>query len=226
MAARKFLLTVLICLSSPFLLPGSPTHAKETAATPPAAPPSPAGKIDLNTATQKVLEGLPGVGEVTAKKIIAGRPYKSLEELSKAGISAAEIEKLRPLVIVASESKIDLNTASAEELEELPGVGKVTSAKIIANRPYKSVAELEKAGMSPKEIAKVESLVIVGIAEARIPPEKGMVWVNTATGVYHMPGDRWYGKTREGKFMRESDAKKEGYHESKEAEKKDDTKPK
>jgi len=38
----------------------------------------------------------------------------------------------------------------------------------------------------------------------------GQVWVNTDTGVYHK-GGRWYGKTKQGKFMDESDAKKAGY---------------
>jgi hypothetical protein len=37
-----------------------------------------------------------------------------------------------------------------------------------------------------------------------------MVWVNTSSGVYHKSG-RWYGKTKEGKFMTESDAVKAGY---------------
>jgi hypothetical protein len=38
----------------------------------------------------------------------------------------------------------------------------------------------------------------------------GKVWVNTETGVYHKSG-RWYGKTKQGKFMTEADAKAAGY---------------
>jgi hypothetical protein len=38
----------------------------------------------------------------------------------------------------------------------------------------------------------------------------GKVWVNTDTGVYHKSG-RWYGKTKTGKFMTESEAKATGY---------------
>jgi len=61
-----------------------------------------AGKVDLNTASQKELESLPGVGAATAKKIIAGRPYSSAADLSKAGISAKTIEKVTPLVAVGA----------------------------------------------------------------------------------------------------------------------------
>jgi competence protein ComEA len=36
----------------------------------------------------------------------------------------------------------NINTASEEELDELPGIGIVTAEKIISNRPYGSVSEL------------------------------------------------------------------------------------
>jgi hypothetical protein len=40
------------------------------------------------------------------------------------------------------------------------------------------------------------------------------VWVNLATGVYHKRG-RWYGKTKNGKFMTEEEARKAGYRAAK-----------
>jgi len=42
----------------------------------------------------------------------------------------------------------------------------------------------------------------------------GKVWVNLDSGIYHK-GGRWYGKTKNGKFMAEDEAKKAGYRESK-----------
>ena len=39
----------------------------------------------------------------------------------------------------------------------------------------------------------------------------GMVWVNTDSGIYHKPGSRYYGKTKQGKYMSEADAIKAGY---------------
>ena len=49
------------------------------------------------------------------------------------------------------------------------------------------------------------------IADAKA---KGMVWVNTGTGVYHKDGE-FYGATKEGKFMSEADAQKAGHHAAK-----------
>ena len=47
------------------------------------------------------------------------------------------------------------------------------------------------------------------------PPQKGMVWVNTASGAYHTEGMKYYGKTKQGKYMTEADAIKAGYHAAK-----------
>jgi len=41
-----------------------------------------------------------------------------------------------------------------------------------------------------------------------------MVWVNTDSGIYHKPGSRYYGKTKQGKYMSEADAVKAGYRAS------------
>jgi len=58
--------------------------------------------VDLNSASDKELEAIKGIGPATAKKIIAGRPYKSVDELSKAGLSAKQIDAVKPFVTVGA----------------------------------------------------------------------------------------------------------------------------
>jgi competence protein ComEA len=71
--------------------------------------------VDINTATQQELEAVKGVGAATAKKIIAGRPYKSLDELTKAGLSAKKIEALKPYVAMGKAPATPAITPAAEK---------------------------------------------------------------------------------------------------------------
>jgi competence protein ComEA len=66
----------------------------------------PAKPIDLNAATIKELEELPGVGQVTAQRIIearqkSGRFHRVEDLLAIRGISTKRLEALRPYVRVS-----------------------------------------------------------------------------------------------------------------------------
>lgn len=57
--------------------------------------------INVNTASEKELDTLPGIGPVTAQKIIASRPYSVLEDLlTKQAVSASVYEKIKDLISV------------------------------------------------------------------------------------------------------------------------------
>lgn len=45
---------------------------------------------------------------------------------------------------------VDINTASAEDLDALPGIGKTRSAAIIKGRPYANKAQLVSKGILPQ----------------------------------------------------------------------------
>jgi competence protein ComEA len=61
---------------------------------------SSAAKLDLNSASKEDLMKLPGIGEKTADKIIAGRPYKAKNELvNKKIVGKAEYAKIKDQII-------------------------------------------------------------------------------------------------------------------------------
>jgi competence protein ComEA len=83
-----------------------PRRGDLAAASPiPSRAPASAGILDLNTATAEQLDTLPGVGPVTAQKIIASReqqPFRKVDDLVTRKIVAASVlAKFRALVTVA-----------------------------------------------------------------------------------------------------------------------------
>jgi hypothetical protein len=133
-----------------------------------------AAKVDVNNATEQELQELPGIGEVYAKKIVSGRPYKTEADLVKAGIPQNSVDKIKDAI----------------------KFGKVKKAKTPTKPNSKAASNTIKTVTSDKT--------------AKVSSQKGMVWVNKDTMVYHKEGDRWYGKTKNGEFMTEQEAIKLG----------------
>jgi predicted flap endonuclease-1-like 5' DNA nuclease len=147
-------------------------------------------KVDLNTASEKDLDTLPGVGTVTAKKIIAGRPYSSVDDLSRAGLSARVIAKIAPLVTVSGATPA---AASTKASTPIPQPSPSAPSQPVPAPPAKAASS----------------------SSSQSVPGPGTVWVNLESGVYHYPNSRYYGKTKNGKYMSEADADKAGYHPAK-----------
>jgi hypothetical protein len=97
---------------------------------------------------------------------------------------------------------------------------KATPAKAKAtpsSSPVVEVGKPKKPKTTPTETAT--PIVVTASphetgAKAAVTPApgggKGLVWVNTSSHVYHTQKSRWYGKTKEGKYMTEEEAKEDG----------------
>jgi competence protein ComEA len=82
---------------------GRPGQAPSAAVSGAAGAPAPAGPIRLNTATLEQLQEIPGVGPVTAQRIVEFReqngPFRSVDELDAVpGIGPKRLEQMRELV--------------------------------------------------------------------------------------------------------------------------------
>ncbi len=119
----------------PVMPAAKPAVTPGTAASPAAA----SGKVDINSASADQLDTLYGVGASRAKKIIAGRPYTTLQELvTKNVLTKSVFDGAKDRMALAN-----INTSSASDLARtLPGVGEVRAAKIVVGRPYATPGEL------------------------------------------------------------------------------------
>lgn len=88
--------------------------------------------VNINTASESELAAVKGVGAASAGKIIANRPYKSLEELTKAGFSAKEIKSLKHRLTVGTPSEAKPTSQAPARAAEKPPAGekKVHAGKL------------------------------------------------------------------------------------------------
>ena len=70
----------------------------------------------------------------------------------------------------------------------------------------KYVGPQPKALRHPSEDERAETA-----PPAATPAAAGQVWVNTRSGKYWKPGSQYYGKTKQGRFMSEQEAKAAGF---------------
>ncbi len=122
-------------------------------------------KFDINTTSVNDLIKLPQVGPGLAQEIIANRPYQHIAELkSVSGIGDKLYLVLKKYLKVSSFDigsnlgvdavqkdvsrerlgKLDINKASIEQLQAVPGIGQVLADTIVSGRPYSNLGDLQR----------------------------------------------------------------------------------
>lgn len=173
------------------LIQAAPVQAEPASPAEALVTPSPAaGRIDINTASAAQLMDLPGIGASIAALIVTSReqqgPFSSCSDLQRVTrIGAKTVANLEHLCLAgsggtpqrstssatrpaprspaAANGLVNVNSASAAELDTLPGIGASYAARIIADReqngPYSSCADLQRVnGIGATTVANLEHL--------------------------------------------------------------------
>lgn len=115
------------------------------------------GVVEL-PAGSRVLDAVEAVGGVTSSRA------SSTVNLARLVVDGEQIDVGADPRAMGGTSRISLNSADAQQLQQLPGVGPVIAERIVAwrmaNGPFRSVAELgEVSGIGPAMIARIEDQV-------------------------------------------------------------------
>jgi competence protein ComEA len=225
---KGFSNTVQLCCRYVLLLAAllaAPAALAQTQKQSPATSGTKQTLVDVNSADEKTLETLPGIGPTLATRIIAGRPYSNLTDLGKVkGLSQSKLNAIKDDVTfgpsgsttkkstkkttaststeqstqpprssgavtppsggsttpqqttpsatgrssstkLAPGQKVNINTATAEELDALPGIGPTKAQAIIDYRnqhgDFKDIEDIQNVkGIKAGEFSKLKDYIV------------------------------------------------------------------
>lgn len=119
--------------------------------------------LNLNAATRDEIMLVPGMGPRMVREFLEYRPYKNMavfrKEMGKY-VNAEEVARLEQYTFVP----MDINTASDEDLNTIPGFGPRMLREFKEYRPYTSAEQFKKEigkYVNPKEVARLQSFVVL-----------------------------------------------------------------
>jgi DNA uptake protein ComE-like DNA-binding protein len=122
--------------------------------------------IDPNVASEAELAKLPHVSGTIAKALVGRRPFLSAaafdEFLRGQGLTRAQLTELYGRMFL----HINLNTATREEIQLIPGMGPRMLREFLEYRPYKGLAVFHREigkYVDEKELARLEQYVFVPV---------------------------------------------------------------
>jgi DNA uptake protein ComE-like DNA-binding protein len=124
--------------------------------------------INLNKATEDEMKLIPNIGPRMIHEFEEYRPYASIaqfrREIAKY-VDAKELARLEQYVFVP----INLNTASDEEIQSIPGLGARMLREFKEYRPFRNIEHFRREigkYVDAKELGRLESYVTLGEAGA------------------------------------------------------------
>jgi DNA uptake protein ComE-like DNA-binding protein len=140
----------------------SPAAPAAPAATTPAPAPAAGAMLDPNTATPEQLAAVPGLTPQLADAIVAGRPYQDMRGVNTVLASLGEAQ--RDQVYTQLWKPLDLNTATAEEIELIPNLGPRMRHEFEEYRPYRGMEQFRREigkYVDAAEVARLERYVTI-----------------------------------------------------------------
>jgi DNA uptake protein ComE-like DNA-binding protein len=119
--------------------------------------------LDPDAATREQLLAIPGMDAALADSLLAKRPYKDMRDVDRV-LATKLSEQQRDSVYTRLFKRLDLNAATKEEIELIPGVGPRMRHEFEEYRPWRNIEQFRREigkYVDETEVARLERYVMI-----------------------------------------------------------------